>query len=329
MSLRVHSRPAAGCRDGHVAIDAPRRRSDSTGSRRQGVFVASKQASGSSPRSTGGKGGSGKSKSRRPRRTAATSDRHELYELSVQAPENEVRFIDKVWRKVRGRKAESFREDFAGTMYLASTWVRHRKENTAIAVDLDDEVQSWGMRRHIDPLPEEARRRVDVRLEDVRTVKCPRVDCIGAFNFSYYLFKTRPELIAYFKAARRGLKADGIFLLDAYGGSESFEEGEEDRPLKGFTYVWDTGRYNPITGDVVTRIHFRFPDGSEIDSAFVYEWRLWTLPEIQECLREAGFGTVEVWWEGTTKDGEGDGKFKPTREGDACQGWIAYLVARD
>jgi len=127
---------------------------------------------------------------------------------------------------------------------------------------------------------------------------------------------------------RRGLKRGGLFLLDAYGGSESFEEGEEERPLDGFTYVWDTERYNPITGGLTTKIHFRFPDGSEMDSAFVYEWRLWTLPEIRECLREAGFAEVDVWWEGTTDDGEGDGRFKPTREGDACLGWIAYLVAR-
>jgi len=309
--------------------------------------VTAKRASGSASRSTDdksrsksksaseGKAGAkrkgrskGKAKARKARRTAATSDRHELYELSVQSPENEVRFIDKVWKKLRGRKPTSFREDFAGTMYLASTWVRHRRDNTAIAVDLDPEVQTWGMRRHVETLPEHARARLDVRLDDVRTVSCPKVDCIGAFNFSYYLFTERSGLIAYFRSVRRGLKRDGIFLLDAYGGSESFEEGEEERPLDGFTYVWDTDRYNPITGDLVTRIHFRFPDGSEMDSAFVYEWRLWTLPEIQECLREAGFAEIDVWWEGTTKDGEGDGKFKPTREGDACQGWIAYLVAR-
>ena len=84
--------------------------------------------------------GKSKAKARKARRTAATSDRHELYELSVQAPENEVRFIDKVWKRLRGRKPASLREDFAGTMYLATTWIRHRRSNTAIAVDLDPEV---------------------------------------------------------------------------------------------------------------------------------------------------------------------------------------------
>jgi SAM-dependent methyltransferase len=268
-------------------------------------------------------------KPRRPRMTAATSDRHDLYERSVQTPEAEVAFIDKVWRRLRGRTAESFREDFAGTMYLSTTWVRKRPTNTAIAVDLDPEVQQWGIRRHVEPLKPDARRRLDIRLDDVRTVRCPKVDCIGAFNFSYSLFKERAELVAYFRSARKGLKPGGIFLLDAYGGSDSYLEQSEDRKLEGFTYVWDTERYNPITGEVLNHIHFRFPDGTAIEKAFSYDWRLWGLAEIQDCLHDAGFGKVEVYWEGTTEDGDGDGNFKPTRKGDACLGWIAYLSACD
>jgi hypothetical protein len=62
--------------------------------------------------------------------------------------------------------------------------------------------------------------------------------------------------------------------------------------------------------------------------AFTYHWRLYSLPEIQDCLREAGFSNVTVYWEGTNhKTGEGNGVFKPSRRGEACAGWIAYLVA--
>ncbi|MEC8855079.1 MAG: class I SAM-dependent methyltransferase, partial [Planctomycetota bacterium] len=128
------------------------------------------------------------------------------------------------------------------------------------------------------------------------------------------------------------LRPGGIFIMDAYGGSESFEEQEEERDLDGFVYVWDQNHYNPITGDVVNHIHFRFPDGTEMNKAFTYEWRLWTLPELQEILREAGFQSVHVYWEGTVEDGEeegeGNGEFTQTRVGEACQGWIAYLVAQ-
>ena len=51
----------------------------------------------------------------------------------------------------------------------------------------------------------------------------------------------------------------GLFLLDAYGGSDSFLEMDEERDLDGFTYIWDQHHVNPITGDVVNYIHFEFP----------------------------------------------------------------------
>ena len=59
-------------------------------------------------------------KSTKPRRTAATSDKHELYELSVQNPEAEIDFIDQVWKDRRKRLAGEIREDFCGTA-IAST----------------------------------------------------------------------------------------------------------------------------------------------------------------------------------------------------------------
>ena len=147
-------------------------------------------------------------------------------------------------------------------------------------------------------------------------------------NFSYYLFKTRAELCEYFKQVHGALVSDGLFLLDAYGGSEAFEEMEEERTVNGFTYIWDQHSYNPITGDAVNYIHYKFPDGSQLKKAFEYQWRLWTLPEIQELLLEAGFKEVTVYWEGTDEEsGEGNDEFDPTTIGEACPDWIAYLVA--
>ena len=39
-----------------------------------------------------------------------------------------------------------------------------------------------------------------------------------------------------------------------------------------------------------------------------------------------------MYWEGTVEEGEeegeGNGEFEQTRVGEACQGWIAYLVAQ-
>ena len=260
-------------------------------------------------------------------RTAKTSDRHELYELSVQNVESEIDFIDKVWEERRDRFATSMREDFCGTFAACTEWISRRDENTAIGVDLDEEVLQWGHEHSLPKLNADQQARLTILQEDVLSVKCDLVETISAMNFSYYLFKTRKELLAYFKSVHSSLTKDGMFICDAYGGSESFSEIEEERDLDGFTYIWDQNYYSPITGEAINHIHFRFPDKTIMKKAFTYEWRLWTLPEIQELLEEAGFKEITVWWEGTDEDGDGDGEFEPDDEGEACEGWIAYLSA--
>ncbi len=260
-------------------------------------------------------------------RTAEGSDRHELYELSVQNVESEIDFVDKVWEELRGRPATRLREDFCGTFASSAEWVTRREENTAIGVDLDEEVIQWGRDNTLPKLEDPQQDRLTVILDDVLKVECSKVETLLAMNFSYYLFKTRDSLRAYFQAAYAAIEDDGILICDSYGGSESFSEMEEERDLDGFTYVWDQSYYSPISGDVVNHIHFRFPDKTEMSEAFTYEWRLWTLPEIKELMLEAGFSKVTVWWEGTDEDGDGDGEFTADEVGEACEGWIAYLTA--
>ncbi len=154
------------------------------------------------------------------------------------------------------------------------------------------------------------------------------MDIVVAMNFSYQIFKTRVELKRYFSRVYEALTDDGIFFLDAFGGYEAFREMEESSEFDNFTYVWDQHRYNPVNGDITCLIHFTFPDGSKMKRAFSYHWRLWTLPELQELLTEAGFRRVLVYWEGTDeKTGEGNGEYLPTKVGEADAGWICYLSA--
>ncbi len=261
-------------------------------------------------------------------RSAKTSDRHELYELSVQNVESEIDFADHVWERLRGRTARTLREDFCGTFAAACEWIRRRDDNTAIGVDLDEEVLAWGRERNLPVLDDDQRARLEILQKDVRDSGATGIETVLAMNFSYFLFKTRDGLRTYFESVYRDLADDGILICDAYGGSDSYTEMEEERHLDGFTYVWDQSHYNPVNNDVVNHIHFRFPDGSEMTEAFTYQWRLWSLSEIRELLEEAGFRNVTVWWEGTEEDsGEGDGEFEPTDVGEACPGWIAYFTA--
>ena len=261
-------------------------------------------------------------------RSAKNSDRHELYELAVQGTESDCAMIDRVFRKLRNRLPTSLREDFCGTGLLARDWVQWRPTNTAIGVDLDPKVLRRG-RERIASLSENQRDRIELKKGDVNCVRTSGVDVLVALNFSYFIFHSREKLREYFSNAATHVRAGGMIFIDAYGGSGSWSVGEEERSLDGFTYVWDQAKVNPITHEVVNHIHFRFPDGSEMRRAFTYEWRLWTLPEIKEVLVEAGFRNPVVYWEGTDhKSGEGNSVFKPSRAGEACEGWIVYIAAQ-
>ncbi len=260
--------------------------------------------------------------------TAKKCDRYDLYEKSVQEPEGEVDLVEQVWKEQRDRRCLSIREDFCGSACVCMEWVKRRRDHGAIGVDLDSAVLKWARDRIPQRLTREQAVRVELVQADVLTVETEPVDSVLAMNFSYYLFTTRDRLRDYFARARGALVDDGLFLLDAYGGSDAFLELEEKRRVDGFTYIWDQHSYNPITGEALNYIHYRVPDGSELKNAFAYEWRVWTLPEILELLREVGFAKATVYWEGTDeKTGEGNDEFDPATTGEACPGWIAYIVA--
>jgi len=266
-------------------------------------------------------------KRKRRERTAATSDPYRLYELSVQEPEAECDVIDQFWTELRGRRPRTIREDFCATAITAIEWVARNPRHRAIGVDIDPAVLAQARKRVHRRLEPRERSRLQLLEDNVITVETPPVDSVLATNFSYFVFKTRALMKRYFRNAHRALVDDGLFVLDAYGGSDSFLEMEEDRDVDGFKYVWDQHHYNPVTGDVINYIHFRFPDGTKLERAFTYEWRLWTLPELRELLIEAGFKDVTIYWEGSDEDGEGNGEWSVTKTGEACAGWIAYIVA--
>lgn len=257
--------------------------------------------------------------------TASTADRHELYQLSVQAPENEIDFIQKTYRGLYKKRPLHLREDFCGTALLCAKWVDSHKERTAVGVDICADTLAWGQEHNIAPLGEAAQR-VQLVQDDVRAKRPGRFDVINALNFSYWILPTRDEMRGYFQAVRKSLRPEGLFLLDAYGGWEGHQPMREPRKIAaGFTYVWEQATFDPLSHRAMNYIHFEFKDGTKMEKAFEYEWRFWSLPEIQELLQEAGFSQVRVYWDVSPTEDEED--YRVVKKASNQPGWLAYLVA--
>jgi SAM-dependent methyltransferase len=271
-------------------------------------------------------------KKKRPKRksrySAKTSDKHTLYQLSVQDADFEVNLISRIYKRLRGQKPLSIREDFCGTALFCAAWVKSDKQRTALGVDLDPAVLAWGEEHNLAPLNEPGDR-IELRAQNVLKPVKGQFDVCVAFNFSYWCFDERAVLLDYFKKVRTSLNKDGIFFLDAYGGYESHEpDFEEPRAIEGgFTYIWHQDKVDPISNRVVNHIHFEFRDGTKLRKAFTYEWRFWSLREIQELLQEAGYSEVIVYWEDADEDGDGTGVYRPRKVVENEAGWVAYIVA--
>lgn len=259
---------------------------------------------------------------------ADSADKHVYYERAVQAVEPEIDFVDATFKSIRGYSASTLREDFCGTGNTSCEWVRRRDDNCAVGLDLDAEVLDWGKIHKLPKLSAEQQQRITLKQKNVLDAVDETSQIVIAMNFSYMLFKTRAELLHYFTTVYHALTDDGVIIIDAYGGYDSYRAIKEKTKFKNFTYYWHQKSFNPITGEMQCYIHFKFKDGSKIKKAFSYNWRMWTLPELQELLNEAGFKNVAVYWEGTdSESGEGDGIFTPTQNGTDDPSWIAYLSA--
>jgi len=216
-------------------------------------------------------------------------DIHGLYELCVQNPDALVPLI----RAIHASDPKVLGEDFSGTAALCRAWAQLGEGFRAIAVDLDAGL----LARHGDHA------RVAKHACDVREIDTP-CDALFVGNFSIGYFHTRDELVAYMKHARSRLSESGVFLCDTYGGDGAFSIGGVHRPTpmgdgRLCRYTWEQRRADPLTGMVTDVIHFRVEDAGvithEFEDAFVYEWRLWSVPELRDAMRDAGFESTEVY----------------------------------
>lgn len=264
---------------------------------------------------------------------AERADKYVCYQKSVQEPEHEIPFFEQAYRDAfGGAKPLHLCEDFCGTFAVCCEWVKSDPKRTALGVDLDPEPLGWGRDHNLAKLNEEQCERVRLLEQDVRVTNEPPADVLAAQNFSFWLFKTRAEVVDYFKVARSNMSAQSIMVMDMMGGGECYAEGHKDvrtieKGKKGFKYVWTQESYNPITHDAKFTISFKFKDGSRLDDAFVYEWRFWTLAEVREMLGEAGFSESHVYWEVLDEDGDETGEWERAVDADSDPSWVCYVVA--
>lgn len=224
-----------------------------------------------------------------------TLDKHAYYEACVQSPKHMVPML----RAIHGGSPTVLGEDFAGTCHLSKHWVDAVDSGRAIGIDLDEDTL------HHHPADE----RITKIAGDVRTagdLADIRADVIFVGNFSIGEIHDRADLVAYFARVRERLNPGGVFVCDTYGGESSFLEGHvhrhhphPDDPAARIRYTWEQREADPLTGLVLNALHFRTERSGvvsdEIDDAFVYDWRLWSVPELRDAMAEAGLVETDVY----------------------------------
>lgn len=250
-----------------------------------------------------------------------TPDVHALYERAVQSPERDVDSLARAFRARARRDALTLREDFAGTALLSIAWVGSDDEREAVAVDLDRACLARAAAHARSRLDEDERERLRLVRADVRAPSERTFDLVVAPNFSWAIFHEPAELSRYLEGARAALEDDGMLALELFGGRDLRRPLVHRHRHEGFTYVWEHRSYDAERAILDARIHFE-PDGAPVmRDAFRYSFRLWSRPELDAMLREAGFGPAELTIESARGLRRADGE--PDHPS-----WNGYVLAR-
>lgn len=265
-----------------------------------------------------------------------TLTRYDLYELVVQIPSIQARFL----RAIHGGAPRVLAEDFSGPASIARAWLELDADHHAIANDRDPEPLEHAKLRAQEQL-EDGIARFTLRTTDVMAAG-DHADIIAAFNFAACELHERAALVTYLRRALYRLNANGVFVADLYGGVDAYSPGESTQTVKtdagSVKYTWEQRDADPLSGRVCNAMHFAGPAlKKEMRDAFVYDWRLWSVPELRDALREAGFKKTEVYADyGGAMDDEGNLIVRPAswdgavgQLGDQLEeNWVVYVVGR-
>jgi len=233
----------------------------------------------------------------RPTSDSTSPSAQDLYEVCVQSPAHVVDLL----RAIHGQDPLRLGEDFAGSGAVSRAWVAQSDQHHAWCVDRDAKALAFCGDAD----------RVSTRVADV-TEEAARVDAIWVGNFSIGYHHDRPSLLAYLKHVRTRLNPSGVFVCDTYGGESAFLIGEVHRyhqlPKElapdgtggwRVRYTWEQREADPLTGMVTNALHFRIERAGVIETelidAFMYRWRLWTVPELRDTMAEVGLQNTAVY----------------------------------
>jgi two-component SAPR family response regulator len=98
-------------------------------------------------------------------------------------------------------------------------------------------------------------------------------------------------------------------------------------------YTWEQRETDPATNIVLDTLSFvvtasgkakQYPD------AFVYHWRIWSIPEVRDAMMDAGFRAVDVYARmGDAIDSDGNLYVSPIQSGDELdENYVVYVVGR-
>jgi SAM-dependent methyltransferase len=276
------------------------------------------------------------------------ADLLELYRWAVQDPETHAAVLTQMYLRLRdGCRPSVLREDFSGTSAESVAWVAAEAGRTAVAIDQDRATMAWARQRAARLLGDEADR-VRFVEADVLTVEPPRVsaaDVISVLNFSILYFHQREQLAQYLQHAQRCLAPGGILVTNVFGGPGALRTRIDRRRVEPvsksanepapppFEYRWEQRGYNAVSGRIDCRIHFTVDSAqdhtacADIEDAFRYDWRLWTIPELVELMHEANFADVQVWRHTYDPSKGADGvMFGPVDRIENEDTWLAYVI---
>ncbi len=259
----------------------------------------------------------------------------------MQDPPREAAFL----RAVHSGDPTLLAEDFSGPASICRAWIGMHDSHEAIATDLDAEPLEHALRRLGEAHGPAAIERLQVQCRDVLEAE-GTPDIIAALNFAMGELHQRSRLVTYLRHAQFRLRAGGVLVVDTYGGADAFEPGVTPCTVETqygeLLYEWEQTEANPFTARVRNAMHFTLPGGEVQRNAFEYDWRLWSVPELREAMREAGFARTQVYTalgDAVTGDGEllvsplcddtePEDDWSITPDFDEPSGYVAYVVGR-